>query len=176
MNTMTRTQFIISIFRFFKIQDDNGDLFRVYETALKTSYQINWEAFYNDIIKTAEKRILPLPKFFVDKLSYFRIFNNTTDGEIGEVTRVLLKNGHYYDFVTCIEAKHSITDIQRQLEGQIESIVVYPKEVTLIGNDVHWNIYIKNIDRKTEEEIQKERNEKISELEKRIKTIYICKK
>lgn len=75
---MTRDDFLTLIFSFFKVKDDDNQLKKIYDTALSTRKRINWESLYTNIIKTVETRYLPAPKWFIEKMEYFEIIEESS--------------------------------------------------------------------------------------------------
>lgn len=75
---MTRDDFLTLIFSFFKVKDDDNQLKKIYDTALSTRKRINWESLYTNIIKTVETRYLPAPKWFIEKMKYFEIIEESS--------------------------------------------------------------------------------------------------
>lgn len=75
---MTRNDFLTMVFSFFKVKDDNNELKKIYDMALSTRKHINWELLYTNIIKTVETRYLPAPKWFIEKMKYYEIIEESS--------------------------------------------------------------------------------------------------
>lgn len=147
MLEMTRMDFIIKIFKFYNISDDNNELKRTYDMALSVQYPVDWNALYVHIIKTSEKKVLPLPKYFVDKLSQYKKRTLTEAADEGSIIRVTLDNGYIYDFTVVsfdtnttldrIKKKFSFIDENGFTRSKIKKIERYPKGTVFIGNTVY---------------------------------------
>ena len=165
MLEMTRMDFIIKIFKFYNISDDNNELKRTYDMALSVQYPVDWNALYVHIIKTSEKKVLPLPKYFVDKLSQYKKRTQTEIADEGCTIRVTLDNGYYYDFtVVSFDTQTTVENIKKRFtykdsagttKTKIKKIVYYPKGITFIGDTIFYE--------KDEEE-----------LKKQIKTLFVA--
>ncbi len=162
---MNRIDFITKIFSFYKVIDENGELKRTYDRALSVKYPVEWAALYEHIIKTAETRILPLPKYFVDKLPQYKKRSQKDIDDEGCIIRVTLDNGYYYDFtvvsfdtqttIGSIKKKFTYKDNAGTTKSKIKKIVYYPKGITFIGDTIFYE--------KDEEE-----------LKKQIKTLFVA--
>lgn len=179
---MTRTEFIRRIFEFFRIADDNGNLFRTYDLALSYKNQVNWDEFYTYIIKTAANRVLPVPKYFVDLLPSYQIKTLSQVADEGCTIRVVFENDKYYDFVIHPEAtttlksiikKHESIDELGRKHSSVKKIIKYPKGTTLLGNKAYFNIHIPNADKLSQKELEYETQKKQIEMESMVKTIWI---
>ena len=158
MLEMTRMDFIIKIFKFYNISDDNNELKRTYDMALSVQYPVDWNALYVHIIKTSEKKVLPLPKYFVDKLSQYKKRTQTEIADEGCTIRVTLDNGYYYDFtVVSFDTQTTVGNIKKRFtykdsagttKSKIKKIVYYPKGITFIGGTIFYE--------KDEEELKKQ--------------------
>ena len=161
----TRSVFINKIFNFYKVVDENNVLKQTYDRALSVKYPVEWAALYEHIIKTAERRILPLPKFFVDKLPLYKKKSESVIENEGAIIRVILDNGYYYDFtVVSFDTQTTIESIKKNFtykdnagttKSKIKKIVYYPKGITFIGDTIFYE--------KDEEE-----------LKKQIKTLFVA--
>lgn len=162
---LSRLDFIGKVFKFYKVIDENGELKRTYNRALSVKYSVDWNALYEHILKTAETRILPLPKYFVDKLSQYKKLTQTEIADEGCIIRVTLDNGYYYDFtvvsfdtqttIGSIKKKFTYKDNAGTTKSKIKKIVYYPKGITFIGDTIFYE--------KDEEE-----------LKKQIKTLFVA--
>ena len=140
----TRSVFINKIFSFYKVVDENNVLKQTYDRALSVKYPVEWAALYEHIIKTAETRILPLPKFFVDKLPLYKKLTQTEIADEGCIIRVTLDNGYYYDFtVVSFDSKTTLDNIKKRFaykdengnyHTKIKKIIRYTKGSTFIGS------------------------------------------
>jgi hypothetical protein len=183
INITKRREFIHHIFEFFKIEETDN-LVSSYDMALTTKYPVDWNAFYQEIIKTSEKRILPMPKYFSDKV---RAFKKLADGVRlgnGSIIRVLLKDGKYYDFVvdnfcngttlSAVKKRYSYKDEKGQLKTHIKKITSYPQETTLIGDSVYFNVNIVKSANMSQEEYERKVSEKENELKKQVKILFLA--
>lgn len=178
-----RREFIHYIFEFFR-REETDSLVSTYDIALTTKFPVDWEAFYADVIKTVETKTLPMPKFFSDRVAQFKKIVHTEarlDNE--SIIRVELKNGQYYDFtvnnyVDC----HSLSEIRKRFEykdenkkikNEIKKITRYPKETTLIGDKVFFNVNIPRKSNMSLEEKEKFIAEKENELKQQVKILYV---
>lgn len=178
-----RREFIHYIFEFFRIEETES-LVSTYDLALTTKYSVDWEAFYEDVIKTVEKRTLPMPKFFSDKVAKFKKITIDTRLTNEAIIRVILKSGQYYDFtvnnlVDCSTLKEvkkhfEYKDENNKTKTDIKKIIQYPKETTLIGEKVFFNVFISKKANLTDEEREKRIAEKEKELESQVKILYVA--
>lgn len=178
----TRSDFINNVFKFYKVIDDNGELKRTYDRALSVRYSVDWNALYEYIIKTAETRILPLPKYFVDKLSQYKKRTQTEIADEGCIIRVTLDNGYYYDFtVVSFDTKTTLEGIKKRFSykdengnyhTKVKKIVRYPKETTFIGDKVYFNVNLPNADKMTNLERETAASQKEKELKSQIKVLF----
>lgn len=169
-----RREFIHYIFEFFKTESTDI-LVSTYDMALTTKYPVDWEAFYKDIITTCDKKVLPMPKFFTDKISQFkkRIESETKIND-GCIIRVILKSGRYLDFTVDSSISCSSLDkVKRRFKKELNKIIQYPKETTLINEDVFFNVSIPKKSKMTDEEEKKYISEKENELKQQVKILYI---
>lgn len=181
MEIKSRTEFITRIFEFFRVTDDNKNLFRTYDLALSVKYQVNWHEFYTYIIKTAEKRVLPVPKFFVDKLPSYEVRSIQAVRDEGSTLRVVFDDDRFTDFVVCsfgtdlndLKKRMEYTDSSGVKRSRIKKMIKYPKEATLIGWNVYWNYTIPNEKNMTPAERDLYIKKKDLELESQIKTLWV---
>ena len=162
---LSRLDFIGKVFKFYKVIDEDGELKRTYDWALSVKYAVDWNALYEHILKSAETRILPLPKYFVDKLSQYKKRTQTEIADEGCTIRVTLDNGYYYDFtVVSFDTQTTVGNIKKRFtykdsagttKSKIKKIVYYPKGITFIGGTIFYE--------KDEEE-----------LKKQIKTLFVA--
>lgn len=179
----SRNEFITQIFGFFRTERTNS-LFNTYDIALTTKYSVDWEAFYENVIKTAEKRILPVPKYFADNVKRFKIVQSESNISNESIIRIELMNDYYYDFtvnnvIDCrslkeIKKRFEYKDENNRTKNEIKRIVWYPKETTLIGKDVFFNISIPRKSNMSDEEKEKFIAEKEKELKQQVKTLYLA--
>ena len=156
--------FVKQIFLFFNKRDYTENELRFYIDALAVKYPVDWNKFFHEIVKTSEKRVLPMPKYFVDKLPEFKKISAASCANEGCVIRVYYdttpskddKNKTprmpYCDFtVSNNEGIQSINNIKKRAESvddngikhtSIKKIVQYPKGTTLIGDSVFFNIRV----------------------------------
>ena len=183
INITKRREFIHYIFEFFRIEETDS-LVSTYDIALTTKYSVDWQAFYEDIIKTVEKRTLPMPKFFSDKVAQFKkIVQQEARLNNESIIRVELKNGYCYDFtvnnyVDCrslseIRKRFEYKDENKKIKSNIKKITQYPKETTLMRNKVFFNVSVPRKSNMTEEEKEKLIAEKENELKNQIKILYV---
>lgn len=176
-----RREFIHYIFEFFRTESTEN-LVSTYDLALTTKFPVDWEAFYQDIIINAEKRVLPMPKFLADKVSQFKKIT-TSEARLDEecIIRIVLKNGQYRDYtvsnmVDCssldsVKKRFISKDENNRIKNDIKKIIRYPKETTLIGDKVFFNVKVpKTI---SEEEQEKYIAEREDELKNQVKILYV---
>lgn len=176
-----RREFIHYIFEFFGIEESDSRV-SSYDLALTTKYPVDWEAFYKDIIKTTDKKILPMPKYFADKVKAFKKLNNGVRLGNGCIIRVSLKDGKYYDFavdnfcngttLNSVKKRYEYKDEKGRLNTRISTIVSYPKETTLMGDSVFFNVNIRKSADMTQEEYERKVSEKEEELKKQVKILF----
>lgn len=178
----TRSVFINKIFSFYKVVDENNVLKQTYDRALSVKYPVEWAALYEHIIKTAETRILPLPKFFVDKLPLYKKKSECVIENEGAIIRVILDNDRYYDFtVVSFDTKTTLGSIQKKfsykdelgaVHTRIKKIIRYPKGTTFIGNSVYFDVDLPNADKMTDAERETTIAIKEAELKKQVKVLF----
>ena len=179
---MNRIDFISKIFKFYKVIDENGELKRTYDRALSVRYSVDWNALYEHILKTAETRILPLPKYFVDKLLQYKKRTQTEIADESCIIRVTLDNGYYYDFTVVnfdtkttlegIKKRFSYKDENGKIHTKVKKIVRYPRETTFIGDRVYFNVNLPNADKILDLERETAITIKEKELESQIKVLF----
>ncbi len=175
-----RREFIHYIFEFFG-REEKDSLVSTYDIALTTKYPVDWGAFYEDIIKTSDKRILPMPKYFADKISMFKKIDTEIRLSSESIIRVILKNGREYIFtVNNLVDGPSLNKVKKRFAAKddttktkISKIIKYPKETTIIGDKVFYNVNIPKNDNMTDEEREKLIAEREKELEGQTKIIFI---
>lgn len=183
INITKRRDFIHYIFEFFRIEESEN-LVSTYDIALTTKYPVDWNAFYEDVIKNVEKRVLPMPKFFSDKVAQFKkIVQQEARLNNESIIRVELKNGYCYDFtvnnyVDCrslseIRKRFEYKDENKKTKNQIKKITRYPKETTLMGNEVFFNVSVPRKSNMSDEEKEKFIAEKENELKQQVKILYV---
>lgn len=182
MEISKRSEFIRCIFDFFRVETTEN-LRVTYDIALTTKYPVDWTAFYKDVVKNAEKRTLPMPKFFVDKLPQYKKRYALSAVNDGCIIRVIFGDNHYIDFTICdiptnttlasLKKKFEYEDEFKQRRTKIKKIIQYPKETTLIGDNIYFNVELSNPDKLTDLEKQMEISKKERELERQIKTLFI---
>lgn len=183
INITKRRDFIHYIFEFFG-KEEKDNLVTTYDIALTTKYPVDWEAFYEDVIKSVDKRALPMPKFFSDKVSQFKkLVQQEARLDNESIIRVELKNGYCYDFtvnnyVDCrslseIRKRFEYKDENKKIKSNIKKITRYPKETTLMGDKVFFNVKVPRKPNMSEEEKEKLIAEKENELKNQIKILYV---
>lgn len=178
-----RREFIHYIFEFFRIEETES-LVSTYDIALTTRYSVDWQAFYEDIIKTVEKRTLPMPKYFSDKVAKFKKITTDTRLTNEAIIRVILKSGQDYIFtvnnlVDCstlkeVKKRFEYKDENKKTKTNIKKIIQYPKETTLIREKVFFNVFIPKNANLTDEEREKKIAEKEAELKSQVKLLYVA--
>lgn len=179
---LSRLDFIGKVFKFYKVIDENGELKRTYDRALSVKYSVDWNALYEHILKTAETRILPLPKYFVDKLSQYKKLTQTEIADEGCIIRVTLDNGYYYDFtVVSFDTKTTLDSIKKRFSykdengnahTKIKKIVHYPRETSFIGDNVYFNVTLSNAAKMSDAERETAIAIKEKERESQIKVLF----
>ena len=132
----SRREFLNEVFRFFNVKDEQKTAARAYDLALSVNYPVDWTAFYLDVVKTVDKKQLPVPKFFTDKIRNFKKKTAIETADDGKQVRVELKDGYYYDFTVSAGAANRIERFKNQ--QNVKKITVYPKTAALIGKSVSY--------------------------------------
>ena len=121
---MNRSEFIGEIFKFFKNSDD--DLKKSYDLAFSVKDNIDWDKLYRIVLKEAETRYLPSPKWFIDKfyrcnkIDNFNFANNQDTKVI-----ITLDNDYQYDFemFNCTLSKEKIIEgFNKKFNGKVKNI------------------------------------------------------
>ena len=131
---MNRSEFIQAIFEFFRT--DNKELQRTYDLALSVKYLVDWDSLYHHIIKTTEKRMLPMPKALLDMLPSFRIYETVTGKSDGSLLVVNLLNGTQYQFTVMQDSKTTLNEVKERFKDQLKSIKKYPKGTVVMRDKV----------------------------------------
>lgn len=78
---MDRIEFLQEVFNFFRVDPTkNEHLLTQYDAALSTKEPIDWQKLYNLILKEAESRTLPTPKWFRER--FYKCYKQD-DGNYG---------------------------------------------------------------------------------------------
>jgi hypothetical protein len=184
INITKRRDFIHYIFEFFG-KEEKENLVTTYDIALTTKYPVDWEAFYEEVIKSFDKRVLPMPKYFSDKVVQFKkIVQQEARLNNESIIRVELKNGYCYDFtvnnyVDCrslseIRKRFEYKDENKKTKNEIKKITRYPKETTLIGKNVIFNVNLPRKSNMTDEEKENYIAEKEQELKNQVKILFMA--
>lgn len=179
---ISRLDFIGKVFKFYKTLDDNGELKRTYDRALSVRYPIDWDALYEHVIKTADKKVLPMPKYFVDKLPQYKKRNDISIADEGCIIRVILDNGYYYNFtivnfdtrttLDSIKKRFSYKDENGHYHTKIKKIIQYPKETTFVGDKVYFKVNLPDANKMTNTERDTAIAIREQELQKQIKVLF----
>ena len=171
---MKRLDFLIKIFKFFNMADQT-ELLITYDTALKIEYPVDWDKLYSNIIKTSEKRYLPLPKYFIDKLPAFRKYPQKQNTDEGWVIIVYFKNKPPYIFENSGTFGNPIIKNilnNKNILSKVAKIIKYPPGTVMIGDKIFYDIKIPNVDSLSAEEIRIITEQKRKELEQQTTIIY----
>ena len=182
INIKNRYDFINLLFDFFRVEKNNNNM-TAYDIALTAKFPVDWEAFYEDVIKTTEKKIIPMPKYFADRLRYFRkVVEVDTALDSGSLVRVTLKDGIFYDFtVNNLVQGPSLRDVKKRFEYQdenkkmqtkIKKIVQYPPGTVIIGDHVYFNINVPGAAKMSVAEREQKAAEIENELKKQVKVLF----
>ena len=128
---------------------DQTKLLIEYDTVLETEYPVDWGKLYLHIIETAEKRYLPLPKYFIDKLPAFRKYPQKQNTDEGCVIIVYFKNKPPYIFENSgtfgnPTIKNILND--KNILSKVAKIIKYPPGTVMIGDKIFYDIKIPNED------------------------------
>ena len=133
---MNRGTFLDLIFSFFKVKDDDNSLKQSYDMALITRKSIDWQAMYMNVIKTAESRYLPPPKWFLAKMKYFEIHEQ---GSLdGSKIRITYKSGRITEYVVTSDFETKLQNLIFRFKNldKIIKAELYKSDVTFIGKNI----------------------------------------
>lgn len=128
---MTRDDFLTLIFSFFKVKDDDNQLKKIYDTALSTRKRINWETLYTNIIKTVETRYLPAPKWFIEKMKYYEIIEESSLE--GKKVLITYDNGKRTEYVIKAEVFTTLQNVLARNKN-IAKAELFNSSVTFFEN------------------------------------------
>lgn len=126
---INRLEFLKKVFEFFRAEP-KPNLLSVYESALTVKYQVDWELFYADIIKEAEKRILPMPKWFVDRLKFYRVISQNRSELDNRLLQVILINGKVMDFTIKAWANTGLYSVVKRFNDNVKEVILYNRGIT----------------------------------------------
>lgn len=121
---MNRKDFIDEIFTFFKSKDE--ELKKAYDLAFTVKENIDWDKLYRIVLKEAETRYLPAPKWFLErfyrcnKVGNYNFANNQNVKVI-----VTLLDGYFYEFsmAGCNKSQKEITEgFYKYFKGKVKSV------------------------------------------------------
>lgn len=175
----TRLEFITKVFEFFRIQDTTGRMFYDYDKVLTTKYKIDWAAFYTYIIKTVEKRVLPMPKYFADNVKAFKKVEEHVHADDGSLIVIKLSDGTELQFTVCnnFDTKTSLAEVKKRFskpdaKARIVKIVQYPKGTVVRNGQMFFDTFIYNWEKLSADELAKAEAEKEKEALSKVKVIY----
>lgn len=179
----TRMEFTQKVFEFFRVQDLNGSLLRTYDIALCCKHAIDWQKFYEHIVKTTEKRVLPMPKYFADNLSRFIKQEEKVCADEGCVIQITFTDDSTQEFVVSnstdkapslkeIQKRYAKVDRNDKTKKRIKKIVQYPKGTSIVGGTPYFDTHIYNWDKLSDSELRKAEEEKERAAELQVKTLF----
>ena len=136
---MNRITFLDLIFSFFKVKDDDNSLKQSYDMALTTRKNIDWQAMYMNVIKTAESRYLPAPKWFLAKMKYFEIYEQ---GYLdGKKIRVFYKSGRITEYIIVSDIETKLSNLISRFKDldKVVKAELFDSDVTFIGQNIFPN-------------------------------------
>lgn len=136
---MNRITFLDLIFGFFKVKDDDNSLKQSYDMALTTRKNIDWQAMYMNVIKTAESRYLPAPKWFIAKMKCFEIYEQ---GHLdGKKIRVLYKSGRITEYIIASDIETKLSNLISRFKAldKVVKAELFDADVTFIGQNIFPN-------------------------------------
>lgn len=133
---MDRLDFIREVFKFCNVKDEDNSNLRIYDRALSTPKQIDWDRLFDLYVTKAEKRTLPAPKYFIDLMPCCIKRDIHESQYDGNYLRVFQKSGCYSDYVICGFGQ-TLENIKQKFVNSdyVTEVRMYPKEVTK-DNDV----------------------------------------
>lgn len=136
---MNRITFLDLIFSFFKVKDDDNSLKQSYDMALTTRRNIDWQAMYMNVIKTAESRYLPAPKWFLAKMKCFEIYEQ---GHLyGKKIRVFYKSGRITEYIIASDIETKLSNLISRFKDldKVVKAELFDADVTFIGQNIFPN-------------------------------------
>lgn len=121
---MNRKDFIDEIFAFFKNSDEG--LKKSYDLAFTVKENIDWDKLYRIVLKEAETRYLPAPKWFVDK--FYRCnkidnFNFANNQQMKVIVTLQDDYQYEYDMEGCTLSQKEIIDgFNKRFKGGVKNI------------------------------------------------------
>lgn len=131
--SMTKFEFVGKVFVLFGRKDE--DLMAAYMRALDVKFLVDWERFYYDILQTADKRVLPMPKWFLEEAKNYKVLPEEKSENEGKLLRMELKNGRVYDFTVCGFADTNLEGIKKKLGDNIKRVTLYNRGITALEVD-----------------------------------------
>lgn len=133
---MNRITFLDLIFSFFKVKDEDNSLKQSYDMALTTRKNIDWQAMYMNVIKTAESRYLPAPKWFLAKMKCFEIYEQ---GHLdGKKVRVFYKSGRITEYIILSDIETKLSNLISKFKAldKVVKAELFDSDVTFIGQNI----------------------------------------
>jgi hypothetical protein len=121
---MERKEFIDQVFTFFKNNDE--ELKKAYDLAFTVKENIDWDKLYRIVLKEAETRYLPAPKWFVDK--FYRCnkidnFNFANNQQMKVIVTLQDDYQYEYDMEGCTLSQKEIIDgFNKRFKGGVKNI------------------------------------------------------
>ncbi len=124
---MDRIEFLKKIFHFFgKDATQNEELLTQYDLAFTVKENIDWDKLYRIVLKEAETRYLPAPKWFVDK--FYRCnkidnFNFANNQQMKVIVTLQDDYQYEYDMEGCTLSQKEIIDgFNKRFKGGVKNI------------------------------------------------------
>ena len=113
---MERKDFITAIFSFFKVKDEEQNLFRAYDLALSSGRNIDWNKLYMKVLEEVPSRYLPAPKFFIELFPECKKISFSSSQHDGKLVLVFLNNGQVRNYEISSNSDIGIGKIKKDIK------------------------------------------------------------
>ena len=113
---MERKDFITAIFSFFKVKDEEQNLFRAYDLALSSGRNIDWNKLYMKVLEEVPSRYLPAPKFFIDLFHECKKISFSSSQHDGKLVLVFLNDGQVRNYEISSNSDIGIGKIKKDVK------------------------------------------------------------
>ena len=124
---MERKDFITAIFSFFKVKDEEQNLYRAYDLALSSGRNIDWNKLYMKVLEEVPSRYLPAPKFFIELFPECKKIPFSSSQHDGKLVLVFLNNGQVRKY----EVNNASDIYITRLKKDIKEVRRYHKKATV---------------------------------------------
>lgn len=124
---MERKDFIYAIFSFFKVKDEEQNLFRAYDLALSSGRNIDWNKLYMKVLEEVPTRYLPAPKFFIEFFPECKKISVNTSQHDGKLVLVFMNDGQVRNYEISSNSDIGIGKIKKD----VKEIRRYHKQVKI---------------------------------------------